>query len=624
MKRVLQLKVIAPILLGFFSITTVGQSLESQVIGSLGGTHSSSGSTLYFTAGESVVSLFTAGNNSLSQGFHKGFSNSGTFYWTGSVSNDWNTPGNWSGNTVPTASDNATIPDGTRAPFVNTATNTIKNLRILGNYSAIYISPGNAITIEEDCYIENVIIVGSDATSSSSFFVKGTTTSKKSINLVYQRYVTDQWHLVGVPASGQNINSFTNDGLLVTSGNKYALAPYENGFSANRWHYYTDNTGSNGIDLAGNFTVGKGYTLQKITPGVLEFFGALRNVDLLGFPITDGTATSGNRWNLLSNPFPSFMAINSNASPTANFLTENASSLDPSFVALYLWNPTTSTYDIINHLNSASYLAPVQGFFVKSKQGGGTINITKNMQSHQTGNHFYRSISNISGITLSISNGTENKSTELKFIEGSTFGLDPGFDAGIYGEINPDFDLYSHLVTTTNNDAPFALQCLPLSEIATTIVPIGVHAQSGDQINFSANSNVPDNIHVYLEDRELSTYTALNTATDTYSLTLNADQDGVGRFYIHTTSQSLSLDNPVLSQEVSIYKTTPKTVRIQGLHSGLTSFYLYSVLGKLVTQTSFKNKSEKDIALPDSLSKGIYFVLVKNQGVVYRKKIVLD
>ncbi|MDT7830762.1 T9SS type A sorting domain-containing protein [Flavobacteriaceae bacterium S356] len=623
MKRVLKLTIITPILLGFFSITTVGQSLESQVIGSLGGTNSSSGNTLHFTAGEFVVSLLTAGNNSLSQGFHKGFPNSGTFYWTGSVSHDWNTPGNWSGNAVPAASDNATIPDGTRAPFVNTATNTIKNLRILGN-NAIYISPGNAITIEEDCYIENVIIVGSDATSSSSLIVKGTTTSKNSTNLVYQRYVTDQWHLVGVPASGQNINSFTNDGLLVSSGNKYALAPYENGFSTNRWHYYTDNTGSNDIDLAGNFTVGKGYTLQKITPGILQFFGTLRNLDLLGFPITDGTATSGNRWNLLSNPFPSFMAINSNASPTDNFLTENTSNLDPSFLALYLWNPTTSTYDIINHLNSASYLAPVQGFFVKSKQGGGAVNITKAMQSHQTGDLFYRNNNTIPGITLSITNGETNKSTEIKFLETATNGLDPGFDAGMYGDIDPDLELYSHLIMQ-NNEVPIALQCIPISEITTTIIPIGVHARSGGEITFSAiNNNIPESVNVYLEDRDLGVFTALNTDSDTYSLTFNSDQNGVGRFYIHTTSQSLSLDNPVLSQEVSIYKTTPKTIRIQGLHSGLTSFYLYSVLGKLVTQTSFKNKSEKDITLPHSLSKGIYFVLVKNQGVVYRKKIVLD
>lgn len=36
----------------------------------------------------------------------------GTFTWTGAVSSDWNTAGNWSGNAVPTAADSALVPAG--------------------------------------------------------------------------------------------------------------------------------------------------------------------------------------------------------------------------------------------------------------------------------------------------------------------------------------------------------------------------------------------------------------------------------------------------------------------------------------------------------------------------------
>jgi hypothetical protein len=616
----LKLKRIIPVFIGLFSVVSVGQSLGSQVIGNLGGT-STSGATINFTVGEPVISVFTGGNNSLSQGFHKGFSHSGTLYWTGNVNNDWNTSGNWSSDTVPTALDNATIPDGTPVPFVNTTNNTIKNLRVLGSGSLVFITAGNAITIEEDCYIENAVLVISDATSSGSFIVKGTTTSKNSTNLVYQRYVTDQWHMIGAPISSQKINDFKDD--LVRSSNKYALAPYENGFDTDRWHYYTDHTGTNAIDLAGDFVIGKGYTVKKTSSGVFEFFGTLKNDDLLGFPITDGAITSGNRWNLLSNPFPSFMAMNSKADPTHNFLTENASSLDLSFVALYLWNPQSSSYDIINHLNSASYLAPGQGFFVKSKNGGGTVDITKAMQSHQTGDHFYRNANNFPGIILSISNGETSKSTNIKFLETATNGLDPGFDAGVYGEINPEFELYSYLIEE-NNDVPFALQCAPLSEIETTIIPLGVHARSGDEITFSASTSLPDGIHVFLEDRHLGAFTALNTANDIYQLTFNADQIGIGRFYIHITSQSLSIDDHTISESVSIYKTAPKKLRIIGLQNGTATLHLYSILGKLAMQTTFESRSINDVALPNNLSKGIYFVQLEKQGIIYRKKIIVD
>ncbi len=39
--------------------------------------------------------------------------------WTGAVSTDWNTPGNWAGGTVPTASQNVIIPDVANDPVVN-------------------------------------------------------------------------------------------------------------------------------------------------------------------------------------------------------------------------------------------------------------------------------------------------------------------------------------------------------------------------------------------------------------------------------------------------------------------------------------------------------------------------
>lgn len=618
MKRTLTLINAFSAFLVFASTEIVGQSLERQVIGNLGGT-STVTATLNFTVGEPLVLAFTAGNNSLNQGFHAGFSHSGTFYWTGDVNTDWNTTGNWSSNAVPSMSDNATIPAGTPVPFVNTANNTVKNLNVLGNGSLIVITPGNSMTVEEDCYIENIVLVSSNAGASSSFIVKGTTTSKNATNLVYQRYVTDQWHLIGAPVSNQKISDFKDH--LVRSGNKYALAPYENGLNTDRWDYYTDNTGSNDIDLAGNFTLGKGYTVQKITPDVFEFFGSIRNHDLLGYPITDGEATSGNLWNLLSNPFPSFMAINNNASLIDNFLTENTANLDPSFVAIYIWNPVASVYEIINHLNSASYLAPGQGFFIKSKHGGGSINITKAMQSHQVGDLFYRNNTSIAGITLSMSNGNLSKSTEIKFVEGTTAGLDPGFDAGMYGQINPDFDLYSHLITESNG-VPFALQCV--SQIENSIVPIGMHARAGDDITFSAIKNLPDGVNIFLEDRHLGLYISLNEESDKYQLTIDSDQTGIDRFYIHTTSQNLSIDDNVTTNRISIYKTSTRSLRIQGLQNGRSIFRLYSILGKRIMHTSFESIPIKDIKLPENLTKGIYFAHVMEQGIVYLKKIVLD
>ncbi len=52
-------------------------------------------------------------------------------YWTGAVSTDWNTSGNWCDNNVPTATDNVTIPNQTNDPIVGAYTANCANFTIL-------------------------------------------------------------------------------------------------------------------------------------------------------------------------------------------------------------------------------------------------------------------------------------------------------------------------------------------------------------------------------------------------------------------------------------------------------------------------------------------------------------
>lgn len=50
--------------------------------------------------------------------------------WTGSVSTDWNTAGNWSPSGVPTATDSVTIPNVTNQPHLHTGAFTVRGLSI--------------------------------------------------------------------------------------------------------------------------------------------------------------------------------------------------------------------------------------------------------------------------------------------------------------------------------------------------------------------------------------------------------------------------------------------------------------------------------------------------------------
>jgi hypothetical protein len=71
------------------------------------------------------------------------------FIWTGAVSADWNTPGNWSTLTVPSASDDVIIPDTPNDPVVNEAPATPAVCRdiTVGQGVVVTILPGKALMV---------------------------------------------------------------------------------------------------------------------------------------------------------------------------------------------------------------------------------------------------------------------------------------------------------------------------------------------------------------------------------------------------------------------------------------------------------------------------------------------
>lgn len=71
----------------------------------------------------------------------------GGFTWTGSVSTDWNTAGNWSGNAVPTATDSALIPAGPANMPVLGAAATVARIEV---QSGATLTLGADLTVTTD------------------------------------------------------------------------------------------------------------------------------------------------------------------------------------------------------------------------------------------------------------------------------------------------------------------------------------------------------------------------------------------------------------------------------------------------------------------------------------------
>lgn len=487
----------------------------------------------------------------------------------------------------------------------------------IGASGSLFVSAGDALYVNNNAAIDvsGNLTIASNASSSGSLLISGNVTG----NITYKRYINDtNWHIVSAPVNSQNINSFAIDAAnaINVSGTKYAIAPYANTLAAGtRWDYYTTTTAPS----AGSFTSGQGYTMNRTSAGELTFTGGMEVADV---NVTLTTASGTHYWHSVGNPFPSFLPANDNANVT-NILNQNASALDPNYVALYLWDG--SAYQEINHASSALHLSPGQAFMVRTKDENEAFVFTESLQSHQSGNdNFYRNGNNdVPSIEVAVSNGTDQRTTSVKYFPNTTLGLDPGYDAGAYQDGTPDFSLDTHLVNDSQG-IDFTLQCLPEGMYETIRIPLSVRALANISLTFSATvDNLPEGMDVYLEDTVNNTIEKINDGS--FQVQLSEAQHGIGRFYLHTSQTALSVDNLPANTSVNIYTTTRRNLRIIGLEDqGNVRIRMYNIMGAVVLSNRITQQQVLNLALSESLKTGVYVVEISSEKGIQRKKIILE
>ncbi|MEO9570451.1 MAG: T9SS type A sorting domain-containing protein [Polaribacter sp.] len=519
----------------------------------------------------------------------------------------WSSTNNWSLSRLPNANDNVSIPSG-KIANLDLSNISVIDVSVEGTLN---INSGKSITITGNLTTTGTTNVISNATSSGSIIVDGTSTG----NITYDRYIKDNsnWYLVSSPLENQDIDTFASASSLAISGSKRGLSTYNN--VSKTWDYYL-----NGATNSGDFELGKGYSIRLSSAGVVSFTGNLKTNN-----VSKTVTVGSNGWNLIGNTYASFISVNNSANATNNILdlTSNFSILESGFKAIYYWDTVSKTYKPINNASDAKFLAPGQGYFVKVNTTG-NITINKNMQSHQSGDLFLKSSTDRFEIKLKINNGLSEKNTEIKYIKGTTTGLDEGYDAGLFNANSSSLALYTHLVSA-KDETKYALQALPNNNFNSMVVPVGLTASIDSEITFKGElKNIPKGINVYLEDKKNGVFTRIDDDNSFYKTVLEDNINGVGRFYIHTTSETLSTnDLEIIKPQLKIYKTNNTTLRILSIDNNDTVFKLITVSGKVIFTTKLINNSKQDILLP-KLSAGVYFAQIISQSENISKKIILE
>jgi hypothetical protein len=550
--------------------------------------------------------------------------------WTGGKDTEWTDIANWTNGVAPTATKDSNVQVSANNPIISETTGaSVKNLDV-GASAALTVASGGSLSVSGDFTNSGgTVTLNSTEDDFSSLIVTGTATG----DITYNRFVNSYddglgggWDLVGSPTV-MTIEDFitANGANIQVLGNDYAFSQYDN--TIDQWLRYAT------ASQAGSFTSGQGYSMATVSDGppppgaagtTVAFTGTMQTADQsINVINNNGLNGVGRRWNLVSNPFPSYIAGNTAAQTTNNFMDVNSGVIDESFLGVYGWNG--SSYTTYNFTSDAFSIAPGQGFWIAALNTADTaLNFTTAMRTTTgTGDFVAGPQPLVYKLELKLFNGeTQKAATKFYFRDGLSLDLDPGYDAGAY---NQSTKLSTRLPGGSQEFA-FEINAMGIDALQNTRVPLEIRQNTGQAFTISiADMNLPQDIYVYLEDTLNGTLTSLKEQD--FELTAQSNLSGVDRFFIVFKDNSVLSNGDTLGiNALNVYKAnTDNFVTITGITPDIAKLdvMLYSMLGVAVKQTILRTTTAIQRVTTEGLASGLYVVQVRSGNQIFNKKIIV-
>jgi hypothetical protein len=508
-----------------------------------------------------------------------------------------------------TGSDNVTILDGTYNTTSDIATNNVT----VASGATFNVSKENTVTVNGNISNNGEFVMNSDSDEFSSLLLTGSASG----DLKYNRHVNsvaNRNDLVAPPFSGESFVDFISNNSNIVSNigeTLYLFGPFDKTTS----DYITySNTEISTLDA------GIGYKAASTDNGTFTFTGSPTTGNL-NIPIVK-TGSAYEIWNLIGNPYPSYIKLE-------DFLTANITEFDASTAAIYGYdadNSNGSYWTIWNFAyalaNPNTLIAPGQGFFVSSKDGGGTVSFTPSMQTSGNSDDFIagRNDNTPEFGSILLNSIDKSFSTDLYFTNNASLGLDVGYDASHFDGAPSDFAIYSELVND-NNGKDMAIQAINFNDANNnTIVPLGVNVSEGEQATISlTDSNI--SVNIYLEDVATNTFTLLNTSD--YTFTPSSSISDTGRFYLRFDITTLSTNESDL-ETIQVYSDyNNDQIVIKGILTSETQVKLFDMQGRQILNDKLNNRNSTNTLSTTNLSSGVYLVKISNSISSISKKVIV-
>ena len=467
----------------------------------------------------------------------------------------------------------------------------------------------------------NNVTLQSDSENYSSLIVNGEVTGtvkyQRQVEIKTTMGVAGNEILISAPVTGEPFKTFraTNPNIVSNKiKSLYLFGPFNKIKGAYTIYSNTENKA---------FEVATGYKAASTNNGSFTFTGDV-NTSVVKKDIQN-SGPSYAEWNLIGNPYPSYIKL-------SDFLIENNSQFSSTAAGIYDYDRAVSHGWTVQNLAYLTLypntkIKPGQGFMVASKREGGTVSFTPHMRTVKESDKFIPTNNlknkNVGFIKLNLSNGIQNYHTDLYFNNQSTKGLDPGYDARVYGDKTPDFAIYSHLVEK-DADIEMAVQSLAFTDLSNDIIiPLGVNASKGQHIILSISETVlPEEIEVYLEDKLANTFTLLNTAN--YTFFANSKVSGTGRFFLHLTNSTLAFGTNIIGIPQMFTSNGGRTLHINGTIEANSVISVFDFQGRVLFSTKLEEDSENKPIDISTLKKGMYVLKLKTGSFEQIMKVIIE
>ena len=500
------------------------------------------------------------------------------------LTGNWNTATSWVSTSVPNSDwaivlINHDINIDADANMMNLTISTSKTLTVNAEKSltigGIITNYGTLNVKENASFIDNGSVSGS-----------GTFTIERPIS-------GGGWHYVSAPISHPTADLFWGSAL-----------------------YEFDETSASWVSkkAGDNLSICKGYDAyyKPTAAGVVSYSGTF----ITGNQSTSisYTGAAGEGWNLVGNPYPSFLDWDASSGWTKSNVNN----------AVYVWNPDISNVTTyvggVGTNGGTRYVAPSQGFFVRVNTGGGSIAMTNSTRTHTTATSFRQNAKD-NMLKLKISGNGYSDEAIVCFDPYATDDFDGNYDAFKV----KSFNILTPQIYTRSAD----LEELSINTFAglNENVSIPLIAEVGSTGDYEISVNVAEfdeYTQLYLEDLQdgqiydLQQESKLNFKLDVH--------DNPERFIIHFTplqtveTQTTNGIDESEKENLNIYSNN-KHVYIDIYELEHAQVSIYNMLGDEIYNGSLTTSMNK-VNL-DNTPGGYYIVNVKDSEYDYSQKIVI-